>query len=81
MQGPTQPHLPNSLQETKNCWTGHVEGYYQNHETFNQQYNTFYKFGYAHDPAAPLYNHNGAQNFIGDVARASQTQGSATYSN
>jgi hypothetical protein len=75
LQGPTQPHLPHSLSAPKNCWTGNIEGFYQNPETFNQQYNTYQRYGYALAPGVPIYNPDGSQNFIGDKQRALQNKG------
>jgi len=74
-EGPTFPHQPNALSFEKNCWTGVVEASYQSDQTFDQEYNTFYRYGYAHNPSKPLYNPDGSQNFVGDQQRAVENRG------
>lgn len=74
-QGPTFPHMPNSLASEKNTWNGTLHADFQSGHTFDQQYNTFQRFGYANNPSGPLYNPDGSQNFVGDEEKLKQNQG------
>ena len=78
-QGPTLPHLPNSLSSEKNTWSGTLLPSFQHDQSFDQQYHNYRRFGYAHDPEAPLYNPDGSQNFVGDMEKVKENKGNISY--
>ncbi|PSS28630.1 Pre-mRNA-processing factor like, partial [Actinidia chinensis var. chinensis] len=73
--GPAHPYAKDGLaQGMRNHKLGFVENAAIEPFVFDEQYNTFHKFGYAADPSASEGN-----NYVGDLDKLKETDGISVY--
>ncbi|KAL7585407.1 uncharacterized protein LOC111921203 isoform X1 [Lactuca sativa] len=75
IEGPAHPYAKDGLaQGMRNHKLGFVENAAIEPFTFDEQYNTFYKYGYAADPSA-----SAGYNYVGDLNALKQNDGISVY--
>nr|GEU58440.1 pre-mRNA-processing factor 17 isoform X1 [Tanacetum cinerariifolium] len=75
IQGPSHPYAKDGIaQGMRNHKLGFVENASIASFTFDEQYNTFYKYGYAADPSA-----NAGYNYVGDIDALKRNDAVSVY--